>query len=185
MESTSDEHLVQLARQGDERAFGRLVQRHERQVRGIVQNMLGDTDEAKDAAQEVFLRFYRALDNFRGDANLSTYLGRIAINVALTHSERRKRRRWLSWGAAEANALIPETADQSHDPARAELRDALRHALGRLEPDFRAVVVLRLVEGYSVKETADMLKLPTGTVASRLSRAQRQLRETLKGVMDN
>jgi RNA polymerase sigma factor (sigma-70 family) len=79
-----DDILLQKARTGDEQAFGRLVGRYEATVRGIVRGVLGTDDGADDVAQEVFVKFYRSLDNFKGDAKLSTYLGRIAINTALT-----------------------------------------------------------------------------------------------------
>jgi RNA polymerase sigma-70 factor (ECF subfamily) len=179
--TVSDDTLLQRARQGDQRAFAALVERYETTVRGIIHGMLGGDNEADDIAQEVFIRFYRSLDQFRGQSQLGTYLGRIAINTALTALEKRKKRRWLAWDQWAGTSKW-EQADHHADPGRGELRDSLNKALARLSPDHRAVVVLRLVEGFSVAETAAMLQLPPGTVASRLARAQQQLRTLLTDV---
>ncbi|HKK78046.1 MAG TPA: sigma-70 family RNA polymerase sigma factor [Phaeodactylibacter sp.] len=169
---------IQQAKDGDQAAFRHIVEQHQQQVRATVHGMLGDTAEADDVAQEVFIRLYRALPDFREEAKLSTYLSRIAINLSLNELKRRKRKgRWLTFTRQDG----PEAgiSDQSVDPERQEMRDALQKALQTLEPEFRAVVILRLVEGYPVKETADILQLPPGTVASRLARAQQKLRTIL------
>ncbi len=144
--------------------------------------MLGTTDEVDDVAQEVFVRFYKALGNFRSESSLGTYLGRIAINTTLNAIDKRKKRRWLSWGQEDKLATW-EPVDRHTNPDRAELQDLLRQALAKLSPDYRAVVVLRLIEGYSVAETAQVLDIPQGTVASRLARAQQQLQQWLKPVL--
>ncbi|MGH1436769.1 MAG: RNA polymerase sigma factor [Lewinella sp.] len=177
-----DDLLLAKARKGDTRAFGLLVERHEATVRGIIGGMLGP-EEVDDIAQEVFLKFFRALNNFQGDSQLGTYLGRIAINTSLTAIAKRKKRRWLPWSKLEEyNAA--EQADNAQSPERADLRDTLQMAIKKLPKDQRAVVVLRLVEGYSVSETAKMLDLPMGTVASRLSRAQQALQQILKPILN-
>ncbi len=169
---------IRQAQAGDQNAFRKIVEQHQQRVRAIVQGMLGDTAEADDVAQEVFIKLHRSLSQFRGEAKLSTYLSRVAINLSLNELKRRKRKsRWLTFirtGGPEAGL-----SDHSADPERQEIRDALQKALQRLEPEFRAVVLLRLVDGYSVKETADILQLPEGTVASRLARAQQKLRTIL------
>jgi RNA polymerase sigma-70 factor, ECF subfamily len=172
------QELVRRARKGDQNAFRQLVETNQALVRATVLGMLGDTPEAEDVAQEVFIRFYQALGNYRGEAQLGTYLSRIAINLSLNELKRRQRKtRWLSIVREEDTGWYAEGA--SLNPGRSELQDALRKALQRLEPEFRAVVVLRLVDGYSVKETAEILDVPQGTVASRLARGQEKLREIL------
>lgn len=175
----SDIELVERARQGDNAAFRLLVNRHEHQVRSIVIGMLGKTIEADDVAQEVFIRFYRSLGDFRGEAALSTYLSRIAINLSLNEIKRRDNR-YMRLAFFHGDELKSERADTCVDPERHDIRDAIQKALKELEPDFRIVIILRLVEGYSVRETAEMLQLPQGTVASRLARAQEKLRDILK-----
>ena len=120
------------------------------------------------------------MHQFAGNAKLSTYLGRIAINTALTALDKRKRRP-AAMGTDDLRLV--HRADPSQSPERQELQDALKQALDRLSEEYRAVVVLRLVEGYSVSETAELLQIPMGTVASRLSRAQKELQQYLKPIL--
>lgn len=170
--------VVERARQGEQAAFRQLVEENEGLVRSTVKGMLGDTAEADDVAQEVFIRFFRALEDFREESQVGTYLSRIAINLSINELKRRQRRnRWLSVLRKEDSQAIE---DDSMNPGRKDMQDLLRKALQRLDPDFRAVVVLRLIDGYSVKETAGILGLPQGTVASRLARGQQKLREILE-----
>ncbi len=174
-----DQQLIALSRKGNMLAFRQLVEKHEAQVRSTVIGMLGETPEAEDVTQEVFIRFYRSLDKFREEAALSTYLTRIAINLSLNEIQRRKKKnRWF--GSLQKGSSAFELEDQSANPERSEMKDLLRKALKELEPDFRAVVVLRLIDGYSVKETAEILNVPEGTVASRLARAQKKLKSILQ-----
>lgn len=175
MQMPLEQDLIEQARNGDEQAFRQLVERHQQRVRATAISMLGPVPEAEDVAQETFIRFHRALQDFRGEAKLSTYLSRIAINLSLNELKRKQRsQRWLTFSRTDE-----ATPDLSASPDRQDLKDSLQKALQMLRPDSRAVVTLRLVEGYSVQETADILKLPKGTVASRLARAQQQLRKIL------
>lgn len=174
----TDTELIALASSGDENAFRFLVERYQQQVRATVVGMLGEVPEADDVSQSVFIRFYKSLEKFRGESGLGTYLTRIAINLSLNELKRRQRR-FQRFFSLQKEDRVMEIADRSESPERMETRDLISQALQRLEPDFRAIVVLRLVEGYSVKETAKMLELPMGTVASRLARAQRKLKEIL------
>ncbi len=174
----SDVELVERSKQGDDSAFRLLVHRHEQQVRSIVIGMLGDTAESDDVAQEVFIRFYRSIQDFRGEAALSTYLSRIAINLSLNEIKRRETRH-MRIAFFHGNEIKADKADNGMSPERQEIKEAVQKALQMLEPDFRSVVVLRLVDGYSVKETAEILQLPQGTVASRLARGQEKLKDIL------
>jgi RNA polymerase sigma-70 factor (ECF subfamily) len=123
------------------------------------------------------------LTNFQGNAALATYLGRIAINTSLNAITKRKKRRWLPWNKLE-EYQASEQIDRAQAPERADLQEALQLAIQQLPEDQRAVIVLRLVEGYSVVEAAKMLKVPEGTVASRLSRAQKALRKFLQPILN-
>ena len=174
--------LLVRAKEGDALAFKAIVQIHEHQIRKTVIGMLGDTPEADDVAQEVFIRFFRAIKDFKEEAKLSTYLTRIAINLSLNELKRRKKRqrRFGFFGGDKRINVI----DGSSDPERIELKELIDKGLAQLDPDFRAVIVLRLIEGYSVKETAELLDLPKGTVASRLARAQVKLKEIIQPWMD-
>jgi RNA polymerase sigma-70 factor, ECF subfamily len=173
--------LIRHSRAGDEAAFRALVERHEGQVAATVIGMLGQGAEAEDVGQEVFIRFYRALDHFREEAALSTYLTRIAINLSLNALKKRKRRQFLRFfGSGDEADTAYEVPDTGLTQAQRDTQAMVHQALDQLAPDFRAVVVLRLIEGYSTRETAELLDLPKGTVLSRLSRAQ----EKLKGAIE-
>lgn len=155
------------------------MQRHEQQVRATVLGMLGPVAEADDVAQEVFIRFYRSLDKFRGDAQLTTYLSRIAINLSLNELKRRQRtqKRFLFWQRADIK--IPDPVDIHADPERQDRKELVQKALQYIDEDYRAVVVLRMLDGYSVKETAEILHIPMGTVASRLARGLDKLKDVI------
>lgn len=171
-----DEELLDQARGGDQRAFRLLVERYEGKVAATVIGMLGRGPEADDVGQEVFVRLYKSLDRFRGDASLGTYLTRIAINQSLKAIKRRQ-----SWSKRFLNWEPDLVADQHGDDFAQDLdRSSLvERALDSLSPDHRAVTVMRLMEGYSTKETAEILDIPEGTVMSRLSRALKNLEVTI------
>jgi RNA polymerase sigma-70 factor, ECF subfamily len=174
-----DLDLVKRSGEGDNGAFAKLVGRYQQTVAKTVIGMLGNGADADDVGQQVFIRFYKALNEFRGEAALSTYLTRIAINLSLNELKRKKR---LSLLFVKPSESIPEShLLQSEDEEDVvDTKEMVNKALQRLEPKFRSVVVLRMMQGYSTKETADMLGLPLGTVLSRLSRAQDKLKELLK-----
>jgi RNA polymerase sigma-70 factor (ECF subfamily) len=173
----TDQELIQQAQQGDSRAFEQLVKRYESQVAATVIGMLGNCDAADDVGQEVFIRFYKGLDKFRGEAGLGTYLTRIAMNLSLNELKRRKHRQ--RFFKKPESALKDAAINPDDSITKNERRELVQNAIQKLEPGFRAVIVLRLIEGYSTEETAKILKIPVGTVLSRLSRAQRKLREIL------
>jgi RNA polymerase sigma-70 factor, ECF subfamily len=172
MNVKSDEKLVAESRNGDFNAFKELVDRYEGKVAGVVKSMLGDSAEAIDVGQEVFIRFYEALDKFRGESAVGTYLVRIAINLSLNEIKKRKRRKFF-FMPIEDGAKV-KAVDEN-----VELNEIIHRELGRLDLDFRAVVTLRMIEGYTTEETAMILEIPLGTVLSRLSRAQKKLKAVL------
>ena len=193
----SDEVLLAGARAGDERAFAAIVDRYEARVAATVVSMLGPGDEAEDVGQETFIRLYRYLDRYRGDASLGTYLTRIAMNLSLTAL--RKRKRWYSRFVSVESTPVGVSGyvrepggpglemiavDTKEGPLgrleQAERRRRVQQALADLSPDHRAVVVLRWIDGFGTKETAAALGIPEGTVMSRLSRAMDRLAVTLK-----
>lgn len=176
-EKVTEQELVRKAKQGDMRAFEGIVKKYERQIAATVIGMLGKCQAAEDTGQEVFVRFYKSIQNFREGSALGTYLTRIAINLSINELKRRKRRQFFFQSTDE------EAADATFDPGdsivRKEKRELVQAAIQRLEPAFRAVVVLRMIDGYSTEETATILGIPLGTVLSRLSRAQKKLKEDL------
>jgi len=175
----SEARWLQLARDGDQDAFRHLVLLHEKRVARTVLGMLEEA-EADDVAQEVFIRLHQSLHTFRGEARLSTWLTRVAINLCLDRLRARKRRgwRWLSLDSDDGNSMHPvlEGEDLLDSRERAALVQA---AVKALKPEWRAVVVLRWLQGLSTEETAQALGLPYGTVLSRLSRALGDLRRRL------
>ena len=141
--------------------------------------MLDDTVYAEDIGQEVFVKLYNSLPDFRGEAKLSSYIQKIAVNLTLNEIKRRKRF-FSTFAQAGNNEMYEyEFADVSYEE-RDEAKELVNKALKSLDPKFRVVVVMRMLQGYSTKETAEILDLPMGTVLSRLSRAQEQLKNILK-----
>lgn len=184
--SLSDADLVACASDGDDQAFRQLVERYEGRVAATVVGMLGRTPEADDVGQETFVRFYRSLDRFRGEASVGTYLTRIAINTSLNAIERRKR--WRSRFQSrddDAFTAPPPTTPGGGDVDARERRRLVRWAIRQLSPDHRAVVVLRMIQGHSTKETAALLDVPPGTVMSRLYRALDHLKDHLGPFFDD
>jgi RNA polymerase sigma-70 factor (ECF subfamily) len=165
-----DEALVRRAKAGDREAFGRLMDRFQAPVYRVVRGILSDASDAEDVAQEAFLRAYESLAKFRGESGFFTWLYRIAVNEAL---RARKRRSFTALEVVpEVEAPRPETPDED-GPSPA----ALERLLAMLSDEFRAIVVLRDLEGLSYQEIAETLEIPMGTVESRLFRARRELRE--------
>lgn len=173
----SDEQLIKATLEGDNLAFNQLVQRHKGRVAATVYGILGDCPEAEDVGQEAFIRFYNSLESFRREASVPTYITRIAVNLSLNELKRRNRRAFIS---ISSNETLKETIMTFENPDQKDMDVLLQKTINRLSPKYKAVLVLRLIDGYSVKETAEILKMPEGTVLSRLSRAQLKIREMLK-----
>ena len=140
--------------------------------------MLGYGPEAEDIGQETFIRFYQSLNKFRGESSIGTYLTRIAINLSLNELRRRKRRR--KYFASQLKGRIEDIPDVRAMRDERQIQEIVRMGIQKLEPKFKTVIVLRLIDGYSTQETAEILKIPVGTVLSRLARAQMKLRDILK-----
>lgn len=177
-DKASDYELVKLAINGSQYAFTEIVRRHKTKIASTIHGMIGQCDQVDDIGQEVFIRFYRKMTNFRGESALGTYLTRIAINLSLNELKRRKRRNIFSF-----NQLVEEGLDIA-DPSSFEAPDdninIVRMAVQKLDPKHRSVIVLRLIDGYSTEETSKILNIPIGTALSRLARAQKKLKELIK-----
>ena len=180
--AATDHELIDAARDGDQSAFRVLVERYEDVVAATAIGMLGRGADAEDVGQETFIRFYQSLTRFRGDSELKTYLTRIAINLSLDATRKRKRSRFWYWSdEKDEDRLPPELSiDTSQDIDARERKEWVQRAISALDPKHRAVVILRMIQGYSTKETAEILRIPSGTVLSRLSRAQDKLRIILE-----
>jgi RNA polymerase sigma-70 factor (ECF subfamily) len=172
MKGEPDEVLIEKSRDGDMAAFKMLVVRHEGKVAGVVRSMLGATPEAEDVGQEVFIKFYDSLNKFRGESQVSTYLIRIAINLALNELKRKQKAN-ARYASLESVGGMGDAADTM------DLKELLAYEFKQLDADFQAVATLRLIEGYSTEETSSLLGIPLGTTLSRLARAQQKLRLAL------
>jgi RNA polymerase sigma-70 factor, ECF subfamily len=178
--SKAEEHeLVNASLAGDKQAFGEIVARYRKMVARTVKGMLGDSVFAEDVGQEVFIKLFYSLAEFRGEAKLSTYIQKIAVNLTLNEIKRRKR--FFSMFSQKGNNEMHEFEVADHDTEeKREASEIVNKALQKMDPKFRIIITMRMLQGYSTKETAEMLELPLGTVLSRLSRAQEQL----KGILE-
>ncbi|MBI3965658.1 MAG: sigma-70 family RNA polymerase sigma factor [Chloroflexi bacterium] len=171
----ADAPLVRQSRDGDRDAFAALVSRHQRSVFNLAFRLLGNYDDASDAAQETFLIAWRRLDSFREEARFSTWLYRIAYNVCLKRLELRRR----DGSAGEAD-LAGEPAPTESAGTQAERRVLVAEGIATLPLKYRAVVVLFYLREHTYEEIAEILDLPVGTVKTHLFRARQLLKEALR-----
>jgi len=176
-----DIELVRQAREGDAAAFGALVERYQDRIYNAIYRMCNHDADALDLTQSAFLKALEGLPRFREDSRFLTWLYRIAMNEVLSHRRSRVRRRTFSlqampdgdWSSAE-----PEPAACLN---RDETQQRVTAALERLEPEFRAAVILKDIEGLDYATIAQVLGVPVGTVKSRLFRGRMMLRSALRG----
>ncbi|HEY0076368.1 MAG TPA: sigma-70 family RNA polymerase sigma factor [Abditibacteriaceae bacterium] len=181
----TEAQLLERCRAGDLEAFDDLMARHQNRVFSLCLWLLRDHDAASDAAQETFIRAFRAIGNFRGECAVSTWLHRIAVNVAGDSATRRKRAaKPLSELETDDSPAPEAVAPLRENPletlARNERQQAVRKALDELSEHHRTVLVLFDIQGHSYEDIAQVLELPIGTVKSRLNRARAALRERLE-----
>ncbi|MCI4671492.1 MAG: RNA polymerase sigma factor [Bacteroidia bacterium] len=182
MAQTTEKELIQQAIEGNSSAFRRIVESYQDQVARTVVSMLGRTQSAEDVGQEVFIRLYKSLEKFRGEAGLGTYITRIAINLSLNEIKRRDRKRLFSFSSQEDQDRLLNVPNEDLSEEEWARREWVQAGLQVLEPKFRSVVVLRMIQGYSTKETAKILNLPQGTILSRLARGQDKLKVILENL---
>ena len=185
--SPSDGDLIGRALGGDVAAFGLLVERNQDYVYNAVFHLVGNEEDAEDIAQEVFLRAYRNLRGFRGQARFTTWLYGIMLNSVRSYWRRRRSRTVLSLTGQDddeedrAGADPPFAGDGPHEMSqRREQVQAVRVAIAGLDAELREILVLRDIQGLSYEELADALSLPAGTVKSRLHRARQALKDALE-----
>lgn len=183
--------LIQQCKQGDIAAFNDLVQRYEKRVFNFAYRMAGNYDDANDVAQEAFIRVFNSIGTFRGDANFTTWLYRIVTNVYL--DERKKQKSHLhssleDYIELEENTVTRQVEDgrptPEHMVERGERDQLLHHAIQELPEYQKVMVVLYHTQGKSYEEISQIMKLPIGTVKSRLNRARLALKEKLEPVRE-
>jgi RNA polymerase sigma-70 factor (ECF subfamily) len=186
---------MRRAKSGERGAYGLIVIRHQDRLYNAIVRMVGDREEAREMTQEAFMRGLAKLDLFRGDAQPYTWLFRIAVNLVISKLRKDQRRRTFSLDQpaprGESNGRASTLVDRvRHDRSSAatpaeqlenrERSEQVLAALGRLDTEYRAVLVMRDVEGFDYQQMADILVLPLGTLKSRLFRARLALRDQLK-----
>ena len=168
--------LLQRCRSGDNLAWEALVRRYQARVYGLALSYTRNAEEARDAAQEIFVRIYRKIDSFDDQENFLPWLLRVGRNVCIDHLRRAKAR------GSDVNSAIEEEADwpsQGPSPeseaAAGESRRLIHAALGRLSETNREMIILKEIQGLKLEEIASLLSLPLGTVKSRSNRARLEL----------
>jgi RNA polymerase sigma-70 factor, ECF subfamily len=182
--ATSDEQIVERALTGDAEAFGEIVLRWERRIFALSYGMLGREEDARDATQDTFLAAFRNLRGFRGEAKVSSWLHRIAVNQCITRQRRAKTRNEAAIEDEEDRhgssfsapvALSPARVAESHESVK-----AVRLAVNSLPIELRQIVVMKEFEELTFREISDALDVPLSTVKSRLYTALRQLQMRLE-----
>lgn len=188
----SDHQLIEATKRGDEAAFAEIVNRYRNPLTNYLFRMLNDYEEAVDLAQETFVRVYFAIERYHTDYAFSTYIYRIATNLAISEIRKKKRRRLLSLTSffqtedAEAQEFHPPDVKllPDEDLLENERQRTIAKAISTLPDKYRAPIVLREIQELSYEEIAQILGLGLGTTKSRISRARALLREKLKQYFD-
>src|SRR5713101_4613317 len=189
---TSDHALLEATRTGDHDAFALLVGRYRNQITSYIYRMTNDYDGAVDLAQETFVRVYKAADRYQRTYAFSTYIYRIATNLAISELRKRKRRRLVSLTGLLTSGEGQEPRDFDAPDERplqdislvdSERRAVIKRAIATLPDKYRAPLVLRDVEGKSYDEIAAILQTSEGTVKSRINRARNFLRDKMRNYL--
>jgi len=188
-EKNLDAELVEQAKKGSMPAFELLVNRYQQKVANVIAKFVRDRHEIQDVAQEVFIKVFRALPNFRGDSSFYTWIYRIAVNTSKNHLVAKSRRiqntqvefeEAESFGSNEDQRNL-DTPDAVY--ARGELETAMSKAIATLPEDLKTAIVLREVEGLSYDEIAQQMDCPIGTVRSRIFRARDAIDQALRPLL--
>ena len=179
MKLVSDKELIQKSLEGSITAFEEIIKRHQQIIASTAMNMLGNLDDAEEVGQETFIRFYNNLSQFRGDSKVSTYLVRICINLSLNRLKRTQRNN-LRFVPME----LARNVEALNVQGQVESKEVVHKAMLRLDLKSRAIINLRMIQELSTKQTAEILKIPEGTVLSRLKRAMDKLKKILKDQFD-
>ena len=186
----TDQQLVEKVQAGDKRAFDLLVLKYQAKILALVSRYVQDSHEVQDVTQEAFIKAYRALPRFRGDAAFYTWLYRIAINTAKNHLVSRGRRPPGSDVDVEdaeyyeAGGALRDQENPENQLFRAELEKVVNTAIKELPDDLRAAVTLREFDGLSYEDIADIMDCPVGTVRSRIFRAREAIDTRVQAQLD-
>ena len=170
---TTEDRLIRRAKSGDRTAFGELVQRHQNRILNLAYDFLGDFDQAKDAAQEIFMKAFNRIDTFEGRSSFPTWLNRIAVNTCLDIQRNRKR-------IPIHEQLSNQTADQGSPSQVAEIRDLLETVFKNLSENQKTALILKYFHGNTVPEISEIMEITENTVRIHIYRAIHKLRQKLR-----
>ena len=185
-----DLELVKRVQRGDSAAFDLLVRKYQHRIAALIGRYISDWSECQDVAQDTFIRAYRAIGNFRGDAQFYTWLHRIAVNTAKNHLVAHKRRpptEDIDVGDAEqfdSGVRLRDTDTPDRELARQQMEQTVMRAVDALPGELRTAITLREVEGLSYEEIAQKMDCPIGTVRSRIFRAREAIDAELRPLME-
>ncbi len=181
----SDQSLISLIKNGDKEAFNILIKRYEKKVLNILYLQLGNIPDLEDLAQEVFIKIFKNIKGFRGEAKFSTWIYRITMNVAYDYKRKNKEVYSLDepMKEDEEDTFEKVVPSEEEDPLsvveKEDIRSKLQKLIRELPKEYQEVLILREYEGLSYEEISKVLKCPVGTVESRLFRARKELKEKL------
>ncbi len=178
------EALLRRAAAGDHDAFEQLVLAHQKAVYNLALRMTGSPDDALDLSQEAFLRAWRGLPDYRSDASFSTWLYRLTSNICIDFLRRRAREKTVplyGFGEEEDELPLPDPGPDAETRALSRLeRQEVAAAMQSLDLEYRQALTLRVIDGLSYAEIAEVLNVPAGTVKSRIARAREKMRALLQ-----
>jgi RNA polymerase sigma-70 factor, ECF subfamily len=193
VDDTREMDLFRRAQTGDRGAFGQLAIRLQDRLYNAILRVVGDREEARELTQETFVKALTKIETFRGDSQPFTWMFRIGVNLAISHLRKVQRRRTFSLDASrngsddQASALVDRLAGDDASPTEAierrETQQQVLAALGQLDAEYRAILVMRDIEDMDYQQMADVLNVPLGTLKSKLFRARLAMREQLLIVM--
>jgi RNA polymerase sigma-70 factor (ECF subfamily) len=183
----NDPRLIEECLNGRKEAFTVLVRKYQERLYNTLYRLVGNAEDARDLAQEAFIQAYRSLDRFHGKAAFYTWLYRIAVNAAISMKRRQRVMASFDGGSSPGGLIATEDTERSDPGGRLEQAERDREvweALASLHPDYRAVLVLKDMDGQKYETIAEILDCPIGTVRSRLHRARLELRERLRHLIE-
>lgn len=189
-ENELDQALVKRVQQGDKSAFDLLVRKYQHRIVALISRYVSDWSECQDVAQEAFIRAYRALGSFRGDAQFYTWLYKIAVNTAKNHLVAQSRRPptddvdVLDAVQFDSGERLRDTDTPEYELLRQEIERAVAEAVEQLPEELRTAITLREVDGLSYEEIAEAMDCPIGTVRSRIFRAREAIDARLRPLLE-
>lgn len=183
----NEENLLKKSKNGDIEAFEELIKGYQKKVFNIALRMIGDYEDASELAQEVFIKIFKSIRNFKEESTFSTWVYKITTNVCLDELRKRKNKRIISLDE-EIKHDSGESQIQIVDPGlspealleKKEIKKAVIEAIEELSPEHRIVIIYREMQGLNYEDIARIVKCPVGTVKSRINRARQELKEILK-----